>query len=227
MTAPERSAQARSGGASAPVEPASSSTAAAVDGDHPPGLRQFKRRRMPDFDYAGRYAYHLVTVTTNREPLLVDGTARDVASVLTESSAATKFDLLAYVVMPDHVHVLALGVADDANVIGFMQRFKQVTGFRYKQRCAGALWQHSFYDRALRRDEDLMGAARYILGNPVRAGLMTADDVWPHQGGALLAGTEAGWSEGRISSRPATGAEAPPLRVQDDAPAQAPEEMSP
>jgi putative transposase len=155
---------------------------------------------MPDFDYTGRYAYHLVTVTTDREPLLVDETAGDVASVLAESSAATKFDLLAYVGMPDHAHVLALGVADEANVIRFMQRFKQVTGFRYKRRCAGALWQHSFYDKALRRDEDVLIAAGYVLGNPVRAGLMTADDVWPYQGGVLL-----------------TGAEAPPLRVQGHA----------
>ena len=151
---------------------------------------------MPDFDYTGRYAYHLVTVTIDREPLLVDETARDVASALGESSAATKFELLAYVIMPDHVHVLALGAADDANVIRFMQRFKQVTGFRYKRRCAGALWQHSFYDRALRRDEDLVSAAGYILGNPIRAGLMMVDEVWSHQGGSLLAGTEAALSEG-------------------------------
>ncbi len=33
-------------------------------------------------------------------------------------------------------------------------------------------WQRSFYDHALRTDEDLVHTARYVLANPVRAGLV-------------------------------------------------------
>ncbi|VVN18047.1 hypothetical protein PS645_04155 [Pseudomonas fluorescens] len=33
------------------------------------------------------------------------------------------------------------------------------------------LWQRGYYDRALRRDEDIKDAARYIVMNPLRAGL--------------------------------------------------------
>jgi REP element-mobilizing transposase RayT len=174
------------------------------------GLRQFKQRRLPGFDYTGRYAYHLVAVTTNREPLLVDDVARGVVAALTEAAAATTFELLTYLVMPDHVHLLAQGAADDANAIRFMQRFKQLTGFRYKQRYGTALWQHSFYDRVLRRDEDLLTVARYILGNPIRAGLIAADGVWPFQGGTLFEGVDE--NERRAANSEPTGAEAPPLR---------------
>lgn len=195
----------RSGGASAPAGVASPGDAGALN-----GLRHFKQRRLPDFDYTGRHAYHLVTVTTNREPLLVSDAATSVASALREAATATDFELLTFVVMPDHVHVLAQGAADDAKAIRFMQRFKQLAGFRYKQRHGGTLWQHSFYDRVLRRDEDPLLVARYILGNPVRAGLITVDGVWPYQGGTMFEG--AGKDEGREANRRSTGVAAPPLR---------------
>jgi len=36
----------------------------------------------------------------------------------------------------------------------------------------GSLWQQSFHDHALRRDEDLVKLARYVVANPLRAGLV-------------------------------------------------------
>jgi hypothetical protein len=42
---------------------------------------------------------------------------------------------------------------------------------------SGSLWARSFYDRAIRDEEDLRKMCEYILGNPVRAGLVEdADD---------------------------------------------------
>jgi REP element-mobilizing transposase RayT len=37
--------------------------------------------------------------------------------------------------------------------------------------CDG-VWQRGFHDRALRRDDDVVAAARYIVANPLRAGLV-------------------------------------------------------
>ncbi len=34
------------------------------------------------------------------------------------------------------------------------------------------LWQRGFHDRALRREEDLVKLARYVVANPLRAGLV-------------------------------------------------------
>ncbi|MNW20243.1 hypothetical protein D3C71_2205540 [compost metagenome] len=34
------------------------------------------------------------------------------------------------------------------------------------------LWQKGFHDRALRREEDLLKVARYVVANPLRAGLV-------------------------------------------------------
>ena len=146
---------------------------------------------MANFDYTGRHAYHLVVVTSGRTPVLVNDLAAQTVIDLRRAASATHFELLAYVVMPDHVHVLALGVTDDAVATGFVQRFKQFSGYRFKQRAGRPLWQWSFFDHTLRREEDVIAVARYIVGNPVRAGLAAREDEWPYQGGTLITGAEA------------------------------------
>jgi putative transposase len=41
------------------------------------------------------------------------------------------------------------------------------------------VWQPSFFDRALRWEEDIQAVARYIVANPLRAGLVTSLRVYP------------------------------------------------
>ncbi len=168
-----------------------------TDRDEVEGFSRFHPRRLVQFDYSGRHVYHLVAVTAGRIPSLVGGVAADVVADLRKAADATSFDLLAFVVMPDHVHILALGASDESNAIRFMQRFKQSTGYRFKRARWEYLWQHSFFDRVIRRGEDPIVVARYIVENPIRAGLIDADGTWPYSGGTLL-----------------DGAKAPPLRSQ-------------
>ena len=42
------------------------------------------------------------------------------------------------------------------------------------------LWQRRFHDRAVRHDEDLTSLARYIVANPLRAGLVERISEYPH-----------------------------------------------
>ncbi len=91
------------------------------------------------------------------------------------------FDVLAYCFMPDHLHVLLQGSAD-SRLVSFMQRFKQVTGYGFKRRRGQPLWQRSYYDHVLRREEDKEEMAQYIWNNPVRAGLVTSLDEYPFSG---------------------------------------------
>ncbi len=44
----------------------------------------------------------------------------------------------------------------------------------FSQRTGGRLWQQGFFERTLRNDEAIEVVARYIEGNPVRAGLVTS-----------------------------------------------------
>ena len=52
----------------------------------------------------------------------------------------------------------------------------------------GAVWQPGFHDRALRKNEDLVTASRYIVANPVRAGLVEHIADYPHWDAVWLTG---------------------------------------
>jgi REP element-mobilizing transposase RayT len=144
------------------------------------------RPRMPGFDYNGRAASHVTIVTAGRSPALTGSMASEVIAALLRSVEALDFELLAFVVMPDHVHVLVCGRNEESNLVGFVQRFKQLTGFAHKRMIGQRLWQPSFHDHVLHRDEDVRVVAQYIAENPVRAGLVREDEVWAYQGGTLL-----------------------------------------
>lgn len=53
-----------------------------------------------------------------------------------------------------------------------MKNFKQATGYYFKQQTGFNLWQKSYYDHILRKEEDIIGNMKYVLNNPARAGLV-------------------------------------------------------
>ncbi len=74
--------------------------------------------------------------------------------------------------MPDHVHRL-LSPSLQCDVITFVGQFEdlaQRAAWRFEIR--GSFWQKGFYDHFIRTDEQLTAAIRYILENPIRAGLV-------------------------------------------------------
>jgi REP element-mobilizing transposase RayT len=90
--------------------------------------------------------------------------------------------IYAYCLMPDHVHLLA-GVHGASSLIGLVGAWKSLCARAYwRFGGRGTPWQESFYDRALRREEDLRRAVLYILKNPVREGLVTDYREWPLSG---------------------------------------------
>ena len=126
--------------------------------------------------------------TKDRRKSLVGEFARFAQEALERTATAASFELLTYTVMPDHVHVLALATSEAASPVRFVQRFKQATGYEFKQRAGDGLWQQSFFDHVVRGDEDVLPIARYIIDNPVEAGLMEAGRRWPFSGGTLVDG---------------------------------------
>lgn len=87
---------------------------------------------------------------------------------------------LAWVIMPDHIHWL-FQLGDIHDLSSTIKRFKARSAQRvnnYMDR-QGALWQKAFYDHAVREDEDIRGIARYIVANPLRAGLVEKIGDYP------------------------------------------------
>ena len=88
---------------------------------------------------------------------------------------------MAWVLMPDHFHGL-LVLGDHTTLSEAIRLFKGrvASSVNRLRRGSGSLWQHGFHDHALRREEDLKGIARYIVLNPVRAGLVCRAADYPY-----------------------------------------------
>lgn len=148
---------------------------------------------MPCFPDIGRVALrqgrvsitgqcYLVTVVTHRRLcLFLDPLQARIASRIIHSDASWgDASLLAWVLMPDHWHGLVqLG---DESLMRLVSRFKAHVTRALRAACAidGPVWDRSFHDHALRVDEDVRQAARYVVANPVRAGLATSARGYPY-----------------------------------------------
>ncbi len=99
---------------------------------------------------SGKGQLYLVTATTlGREPIFKDWLlGRLLVNELRHAHEMELVHSLAWVVMPDHMHWL----------------FELRTG---------RLWQDGYHDRAIRREQDILAVARYIVANPERAGLVS------------------------------------------------------
>lgn len=83
----------------------------------------------------------------------------------------------AWAAMPDHVHWLfRLRDGDLPQVVRLLKgRTARVIGAG-----GAAVWRAGFYDHALRTESELRVQARYLMENPVRAGLAAGIGVYPH-----------------------------------------------
>ena len=126
--------------------------------------------------------YLVTSVTAQRERFFEDPSlARDVVIALRTQDLSGATHTLAFVVMPDHVHWL-FELATNATVSRVVKRLKGSSAVRVNLRLGreGSIWQPSFHDHALRDDECLMSAARYVIMNPVRAALVKRVGDYPH-----------------------------------------------
>jgi putative transposase len=142
--------------------------------------------------------YFLTTCTAFRQPVLATtSVATEVVAQLLHNAAHFEFAVLAYCLMPDHLHALVEAQSERADFQGFVKRFKQMTGFRHRQLTTRSLWQPGFHERVLRNDEASPAVVRYILENPVRAGLAKVIGEYPFAGSSVydLAGLKTAWEQ--------------------------------
>lgn len=80
--------------------------------------------------------------------------------------------LLAWVLMPDHAHwLLQTGLQEPLPHAVNRLKASSARNTNLILGRTGSLWARGFHDRALRQEEDLRCAARYVITNPLRAGL--------------------------------------------------------
>jgi putative transposase len=136
--------------------------------------------------YVGYQRYFLTSCTASRRRAFEDRKlAESCIFQLRHSARRHDFALAAYCFMPDHFHALVYGTSLQADLRAFVSHFKKLTGFSYRRQAGRALWQIGYHDRILRDEETTETVARYILGNPLRAGLTMRWGEYPFAGSDL------------------------------------------
>jgi putative transposase len=139
--------------------------------------------RIKSFSYRGLHRY-LITLTTSSRlrHFSVAEHARTLASQIPPFFNARHFEVVAYCIMPDHVHLVLEAPSDGADLREAVRVWKQVTSYEWKRRTGWRLWQPGFHDRVLREGDDARPIVRYVLYNPVRAGLVKTPAEYPWSG---------------------------------------------
>ena len=133
------------------------------------------------------HAYMVTTVTAGREKVFADlFSGRILVNCLRSQHDLGQVDSLAFVVMPDHLHwllVLRQGASLSSVMRAVKGRSSRLIGDYRRDAPATSphkpLWQEGFHDHALRKDEDLQAAARYVVANPLRAGVVSRIGDYP------------------------------------------------
>jgi putative transposase len=139
--------------------------------------------------------YFLTLVTYCRRPLFKDPTNVELLRAATAQIKAKKpFEILAAVVLPDHIHFVWQLPRNDSNYsqrisrlkVLFTRAFKanhplsnQVSASRLKHR-ESDVWQRRFWEHTIKDETDLQQHLDYVHYNPVKHGLVSCPHLWEY-----------------------------------------------
>jgi REP element-mobilizing transposase RayT len=145
-----------------------------------PGSRNLRKGRA---SIPGQ-PYLITTVCKKRKPFFREWeVARRACATLAEPRLWRDSTLQCWVLMPDHLHLLvSLGESEDLSKL--MSRVKAVTSRAAKVASVdpdtGPIWEKGFHDHALRHEKGRVDIARYIVANPIRAGIVRGVRDYPY-----------------------------------------------
>ncbi len=99
----------------------------------------------------------------------------------------TRYHLLAWCVMPNHVHAL-IETHTDFPLPDVVHSWKSFLAHAINQHLGRtrAVWMHDYFDRYVRDDHHLAAVIAYIHANPVKAGLVSDEPDWPYSSARLI-----------------------------------------
>lgn len=136
--------------------------------------------RLPDYDYAADVPTHL-TICAEHPVTADEAVSRVICENVEFYCRRLQYALFCYCLMPDHLHVLLSPAESGILIEKWLDSFKSFTTHQYMK--AGGrppLWQRSANDHVCRVHETVENVTRYIVTNPVRAGMVTRWDEWAY-----------------------------------------------
>lgn len=142
-----------------------------------PGHRSLRKGR-----YSIQGQTYLLTATTYDRKNFFEqhNSARLFCRCLNQITVAGSKEIICWVLMPDHFHLLIQ--LDDEPLSVLMRRIKSISAIAINKILErnGSLGSSAYHDHALRKDEDIKAVARYVIYNPVRAGLVAKPGDYPY-----------------------------------------------
>ena len=135
--------------------------------------------RTPGPEYCaqreGAPAFLPANIANRQKVLANDATFAAFKAAITR---LTTWNVIAAILMPDHVHLLIAPLDRDAAVGNASAAIKR---FMRQELLANWQWQPGSFDRLLRSDESAEQKWQYTRENPVRAGLVKEWADWPYR----------------------------------------------
>ena len=106
-----------------------------------------------------------------------------------------RYRLLAWCIMPNHVHVV---IEQNTDLAGIVRRWKSWTARAINRALdrQGQVWRRDYFDRFARNEQHLSTMIWYVEQNPVAAGLAFEAAAWPWSSAGCRGETVAGQAPG-------------------------------
>jgi putative DNA methylase len=108
-----------------------------------------------------------------------DVSALCVEALLYGENVRRSYVLFAWVIMPNHIHIVLKPHEALPEVIRWIKGSTAVRANRLLNRTGQPFWQREYFDRWIRTSDDLTSTIGYAEANPVNAGLVDSAENWP------------------------------------------------
>jgi REP element-mobilizing transposase RayT len=145
-----------------------------------------RKHRLSREAYKGRVRCAFTVCVDNKRTLFVSNDIfHTMEDMLLDALVKANCDAHIYLFMSNHCHILVEGKSGETDLWNCIVDFKRKSGFWLAKNHPQKEWQKDFYDHILRKDEELIKQVRYLLGNPVRKGLVEDWKAYPYKGSTL------------------------------------------
>ena len=135
------------------------------------------RRRMPHWRLTG--AVYFVTWRLDKSQAFLSAAESEIVASAIKHFDRQRYDPMAYVVMPNHVHILVRPY-EQFLLQDIVRSWKSFTAYKLQRQSGkqGRIWQEEYFDRIMRDEAEFFEKAQYILNNPLKIQPQSKEYPW-------------------------------------------------